>query len=369
MSKVRVAIVGCGNCANSFMQGLCYYSGLKNTASVGLIRPQIGPYRVDDIEVVAAFDVAASKVGHQIWDAIWAKPNSTYIFDESLPIPTWGLNKLIEVHRGPTLDGLGKYLKELVPESEEPPCDVVEELKEAKVDVVINYLPVGSQKATEYYAQAAIEAGCAFVNCIPVFIASNPWWASAFHQAKLPIIGDDIKSQVGATIVHRTLAQLFRDRGVHLDRTYQLNVGGNGDFMNMLERERLQSKKISKTGAVISVAGPGVLDEHNTQIGPSDYIEWLGDRKVALIRMEGRGFGGAPLSLRLELEVWDSPNSAGIVIDAVRCAKLAMDRGDRGPLKPPSACFMKTPPEQIDDDQGLDHLEIWLEDSLATEFV
>lgn len=365
MPQVRVAIVGVGNCANSFVQGLTYYGRQgpnDNTVpTIGLVRPKIGPYAVEDIKVVAAFDVAASKVGKSLNEAIWAAPNATYEFAKSWEVPNFS------VKRGPTLDGLGKYLHDLVPESAESVVDTAVELKKAEVDVVINYLPVGSQRATEYYATAALEAGCGFVNCIPVFLASDPFWSQEFFNAGLPIIGDDIKSQVGATIVHRVLAQLFRDRGVHLDRTYQLNVGGNGDFMNMLERERLHSKKVSKTGAVISVAGPGVLDEHNAHIGPSDYIEWLGDRKVAMIRLEGRGFGGAPMSLRLELEVWDSPNSAGIVIDAVRCAKLAMDRGERGPVYMPCAAFMKRPPDQFDDDRALVGLECWLGDNYKLE--
>ena len=350
---VRVAIVGVGNCANSLVQGLSYYAN-SEVPEIGLVRPKIGPYSVKDIEVVAAFDVNKTKVGTPLQAAIWAKPNDTFKFAQSglYTNNPW-------VQRGPTLDGIGRYLKGWVEESDQEQVDVFEVLKENKVDVVINYLPVGSQEATEFYVIEALKAGCGFVNCIPVFVASNPKWENRFKTAKLPIVGDDIKSQVGATIVHRVLARLFKDRGVKLDRTMQLNVGGNNDFLNMLERERLDSKKVSKTEAVVSISGVS-LEGKDVHIGPSDYVEWLGDRKWAYIRMEGRGFGGAPLNIEMKLEVWDSPNSAGIVIDAVRIAKLAMDRGEGGCINPASTYFMKHPPVQIEDGEGLDLLDKWI---------
>ncbi len=355
MGKVRVAIVGVGNCANSLIQGLYNYSSTSN-ANVGLVRPRIGQYAIEDIEVVAAFDVAKTKVGVPLTEAIWAPPNDTFRFE--IPCPLAGP----KVFRGPTLDGLGKYLSGWIEESKSEPLsqmDVADVLQREHVDVLINYLPVGSQLATEFYMESALIARTAVVNCIPVFIATK--WAHRFRSHRVPIIGDDIKSQVGATIVHRVLAQLFRDRGVALDRTMQLNVGGNGDFLNMLERERLASKKKSKTEAIISV-GNG-LEGENAHIGPSDYVQWLGDRKWAYIRLEGRGFGGAPLNVELKLEVWDSPNSAGIVIDAVRCAKLALDRGLDGPIEAASAYFMKAPPVQMDDNVGLEALENWINDT------
>lgn len=355
VAAVRVALVGVGNCASSLLQGLSYYgrSNLPSSAvplTAGLLRPVVGPYSVDDIQVVAAFDVSTGKVGQRLSSAAAAWPNNTLRF-ASIP-PDSGPTVL----RGPTLDGLGQYLGSWVEESPEEPVDVVAALREAGVDVVVNYLPVGSEEAARFYAQASLDAGCAFVNCMPVFLASDPAWASAFKDAGQPIIGDDIKSQVGATIVHRVLATLFRDRGVKLLRTMQLNVGGNGDFLNMLERERLASKKISKTNAVVSVAGADMAAS-DVHIGPSDYVEWLSDRKWAYIRLEGEGFGGAPLNLELKLEVWDSPNSAGIVIDAVRCAQLARDRGLSGPVEVPSAAFMKSPPVQVDDDDAYTALQ------------
>jgi myo-inositol-1-phosphate synthase len=310
---------------------------------------------VDDIEVVVAFDVTRDKVGKPLGEAMWAWPNNTLKFDDHTSEgPT--------VMRGPTEDGLGYYLGQHVVESDEQVCDVVQELQSSQVDILINYLPVGSEVAARLYAQAALDAGCALVNCMPVFLASSSearGWPDAFREAGIPIIGDDIKSQVGATIVHRVLATLFRDRGVHLDRTMQLNVGGNGDFLNMLERERLASKKISKTNAVVSVAGLEMAAS-DVHIGPSDYVEWLSDRKWAYIRLEGTGFGGAPINIELKLEVWDSPNSAGIVIDAIRCAKLALDRGLGGPIEAPSAAFMKSPPRQMDDDDAFDALQTFI---------
>lgn len=306
----------------------------------------LGGYHVGDIEISAAFDVAASKVGFDVGEAIFAPPNNTFRFAKP---PRFG----VPVERGPTLDGIGKYLAGDIPESEQRPVNVAETLRRTGTDILVSYLPVGSQQATEFYAEQALEAGCAFVNCIPVFIASNPVWARRFAERGLPIIGDDIKSQVGATIVHRMLANLFRERGVRLDRTYQLNFGGNTDFKNMLERERLESKKISKTQAVTSQLDVP-LDPDDVHVGPSDHVPWLTDRKWAHIRLEGTTFGGVPLSVELKLEVWDSPNSAGIVIDAVRCAKLALDRGIAGPLVGPSSYFMKSPPEQFTDNEARD---------------
>ena len=304
----------------------------------------LGGYHVGDIEISTAFDVAASKVGLDIGEAIFAPPNNTIRFAKP---PQFG----VRVERGPTLDGIGKYLAGDIPESERRPVNVAETLRRTGTDILVSYLPVGSQQATEFYAEQALEAGCAFVNCIPVFIASNPVWARRFAERGLPIIGDDIKSQVGATIVHRMLANLFRERGVRLDRTYQLNFGGNTDFKNMLERERLESKKISKTQAVTSQLDVP-LDPEDVHVGPSDHVPWLTDRKWAHIRLEGTSFGGVPLNVELKLEVWDSPNSAGIVIDAVRCAKLALDRGIAGPLVGPSSYFMKSPPEQFTDHEA-----------------
>ncbi|HZH26342.1 MAG TPA: inositol-3-phosphate synthase [Azospirillaceae bacterium] len=352
--SVRVAIVGVGNCASSLVQGVHYYRGAADSASIpGLMHTRLGPYHVRDVVFSAAFDVAASKVGRDLGDAINAFPNNTVRFAD---VPRLG----VVVERGPTLDGLGRYLKDKVAESDQPVADVVDVLVRSRTDVVVNYLPVGSETAARFYAEAALQAGCAFVNCMPVFIASNPEWRGRFAKAGLPIVGDDIKSQVGATIVHRMLAQIFRDRGVHLDRTYQLNFGGNADFENMLERERLQSKKVSKTGAVMSAVG-AEMDPADVHVGPSDHVPWLTDRKWAYIRMEGTSFGGLPLACELKLEVWDSPNSAGVVIDAVRCAKLAMDRGRGGALLGPSAAFMKTPPVQMDDADARDRVEAFIQ--------
>jgi len=343
--ELRVGIVGVGNCASSFVQGLAHYRDCRDNAPLpGLLRPEVGGYHVRDIGVSAAFDVSAAKVGRDLSEAILARPNNTFRFAS---VPHFS----VPVHRGPTLDGLGHYLQGDVEESDAEPVAVAEVLERTNTHVLVSYLPVGSQRATEWYAEQALEAGCAFVNCIPVFIASNPTWVRRFEERGLPIVGDDIKSQVGATIVHRVLANLFRERGVRLDRTYQLNFGGNADFLNMLERERLASKKISKTQAVTSQFDIP-LSPDNIHVGPSDYVPWLSDRKVAYIRLEGTAFGGVPLNMELRLEVWDSPNSAGIVIDAVRCAKLALDRGVGGALVGPSSYFMKSPPEQFTDEEA-----------------
>jgi myo-inositol-1-phosphate synthase len=341
-SKVRVGIVGVGNCASSFVQGLAHYAEAEsNEPPPGLMHVELGGYHVADIEVASAFDIHAGKVGRDVGDAIFVSPNNTFRF-----APERGHG--VTVQRGPTLDGIGRYMADEIEEAEAEPVDVAEALVASGTEVLVSYLPVGSQRATEYYAEQALAAGCAFVNCIPVFIASNRDWARRFEQRGLPILGDDIKSQVGATIVHRMLANLFRERGVRLDRTYQLNFGGNADFRNMLERERLISKKISKTQAVTSQLDVP-LDEDDVHVGPSDFVPWLADRKWAHIRLEGTTFGGVPLNVELKLEVWDSPNSAGIVIDAVRCAKLGLDRGLAGPLLGPSSYFMKSPPEQYTD--------------------
>jgi myo-inositol-1-phosphate synthase len=348
--KVRVAVAGVGNCASALVQGVHYYAGASAEDDVpGLMHVTLGPYRVGDVEFAAAFDVDAKKVGRDLAEAIVAPPNNTIQFADVPPIG-------VEVRRGPTLDGLGRYYREVVEESPATPVDVAAALRDAGADVLVSYLPVGSEAATRFYADAALQAGVGFVNCIPVFIASDPAWAQRFRDARLPIIGDDIKSQVGSTIIHRTLAKLFEDRGVHLDHTYQLNFGGNMDFMNMLERERLQSKKISKTQAVTSNMRRS-LSKDDIHIGPSDHVPWLADRKWAHIRLEGREFGNVPLVVDLKLEVWDSPNSAGIVIDAVRCAKLALDRGVGGPLIGPSAYFMKSPSAQYPDDVALQMVE------------
>lgn len=343
--RVRVGIVGVGNCASSFVQGLTYYRDAKSNEPVpGLMNADVGGYHISDIEISSAFDVNANKVGRDVADAIWARPNNTHRFSEVEPTG-------VVVQRGPVLDGVGRYLEDDVPISDAPEADVADVLAQSRTDVVVSYLPVGSQKASEWYARQAIEAGCGFVNCIPVFIASDSAWRGRFEQAGLPIIGDDIKSQVGATILHRVLANLFRERGVRLDRTYQLNVGGNTDFKNMLERERLTSKKISKMQAVTSQFDVP-LDADNVHVGPSDHVPWLTDRKLAFIRLEGTTFGGVPLTAEVKLEVWDSPNSAGVVIDAVRCAKLAMDRGIGGALTGPSSYFMKSPPRQFTDEEA-----------------
>jgi myo-inositol-1-phosphate synthase len=344
-SKIRVGIVGVGNCASSLIQGISYYRDARANEPVpGLMNTELGGYHASDIEISAAFDVSAAKVGRDVAEAIFAKPNNTHKFAH---VPPTG----VRVERGRTLDGLGRYLREAVDESDEPEADVDAVLQRSRTDVLVSYLPVGSQCATEWYAERALQSGCAFVNCIPVFIASNPQWRRRFEERRLPIIGDDIKSQVGATIVHRVLANLFRERGVRLDRTYQLNFGGNSDFQNMLERERLESKKISKTQAVTSqLAVP--LAPGDIHVGPSDFVPWLTDRKWAYIRMEGTTFGGVPLNLELKLEVWDSPNSAGVVIDAVRCARIALDRRIGGALVGPSSYFMKSPPQQFTDQEA-----------------
>jgi len=341
--KVRVAIIGVGNCASSLVQGVEFYKHAKEGDRVpGLMHVNLGGYHIRDIEFSAAFDVVQGKVGLDLSEAIFAHPNNTLKFTDVPPLN-------VPVERGMTHDGIGKYLGQLVKKAPGPTADIIRILRESKTDVVVSYLPVGSEMATKWYVEQVLEAGCAFVNCVPVFIASQPYWQKRFAERGLPIIGDDIKSQVGATITHRVLTNLFRDRGVRLERTYQLNFGGNTDFFNMLERERLESKKISKTNAVTSQLD-FEIDEQNVHVGPSDYVPWLSDRKWCYIRMEGTTFGNAPLNLELKLEVWDSPNSAGVVIDAVRCAKLALDRGLAGPIKGPSAYFMKTPPEQYTDD-------------------
>ena len=348
--KVRVALIGVGNCANSLLQGIEYYQDADPEQFVpGLMHVDLGGYHVSDIEFTAAFDVTTDKVGKDLADAIWAKPNDTYKFAK---VPKTG----ITVSRGMTHDGLGKYLSEVVDKASGETDDVVGILKETGTDVVVNYLPVGSEQATKWYTEQILNAGCAMVNCMPVFIAREAYWHRRFSEAGVPIIGDDIKSQVGATIAHRVLTSLFRERGVHLDRTMQLNVGGNSDFLNMLERDRLESKKISKTNAVTSMLDYDI-GEDNVHVGPSDYVPWLTDRKWAYIRMEGSSFGDVPLNVELKLEVWDSPNSAGIVIDAVRLAKLALENGISGALEGPSAYLMKSPPKQIPDDDAHELVE------------
>lgn len=342
---IRVAIVGVGNCANSLVQGVVYYKDAATDQEIpGLMHAVVGGYHINNVKFVAAFDVDQKKVGLDLADAIWASENNTIKFADVA-------QSEVIVQRGVTLDGLGRYYRETITESPAEPVDVVQVLKDEAVDVLICYLPVGSEEAAKFYAQCAIDAGCAFVNALPVFIASDPVWAAKFTAAGIPIVGDDIKSQVGATITHRIMAKLFQDRGVHLDRTYQLNVGGNMDFKNMLERDRLESKKISKTNAVTSQLDHD-LGERNVHIGPSDYIPWLDDRKWAYVRLEGRAFGDVPLNLEYKLEVWDSPNSAGVIIDALRCAKIALDRGVGGPLLSPASYFMKTPPVQYTDEQA-----------------
>ena len=342
---IRVAIAGVGNCASSLVQGIEYYRDADPEDTVpGLMHVVLGDYHVRDVEFVAAFDVDAAKVGLDLGKAIFAGQNNTIRFS---PVGEVG----ISVQRGPTLDGLGKYYRLTIEESPADPVDVAQVLRETQADVLVSYLPVGSERAQKHYAQCALEAGVAFVNAIPVFIASDPEWAQRFTDAGVPIVGDDIKSQVGATIVHRLLARLFEDRGLVLDRTYQLNVGGNMDFKNMLERERLESKKVSKTRAVTSQLDNGIAAD-DVHIGPSDHVPWLEDRKWAYIRLEGRNFGDVPLNVELKLEVWDSPNSAGVIIDALRCAKIARDRGIGGPLLGPSAYFMKSPPTQYHDDDA-----------------
>ncbi len=350
MTSIRVAIVGVGNCASSLVQGVHYYRDAKPEERVpGLMHVVFGDYHVRDVEFVAAFDVDGKKVGLDLADAIGASENNTI---KICDVPPTG----ITVQRGHTLDGLGKYYRETITESDADPVDVVAALREAAVDVLVCYLPVGSEQAAKFYAQCAIDAGVAFVNALPVFIAGTKEWADKFAAAGLPIVGDDIKSQIGATITHRVLTKLFEDRGVTVDRTYQLNVGGNMDFKNMLERERLESKKISKTQSVTSQLRDEI-DERNVHIGPSDYVAWLDDRKWAFIRLEGRNFGDVPLSLEYKLEVWDSPNSAGIIIDAIRAAKIAKDRGIGGPILSASSYFMKSPPEQYADDVAREQVE------------
>ena len=353
MGKIRVGIIGVGNCASSLIQGVEYYAKARPDETVpGLMHVDLGPYHVSDIEFTCAFDVDANKVGLDIAEAMWQEPNNTVKFSD---VPSTG----VKVQRGHTYDGLGHFYRGVVTESDLPPVDVAKMLRETKTDVLINYLPVGSEQAARFYAEEALEAGAAFINCMPVFIATNEDWAQRFTKKGVPIIGDDIKSQLGATISHRVLSKLFEDRGVVIDHTYQLNFGGNMDFKNMLERERLQSKKISKTQSVTSQITGGI-DAEDIHIGPSDHVPWLKDRKWAYIRIEGREFGDVPISMELKLEVWDSPNSAGVVIDAVRCAKVAMDRGIGGPLLAPSAYFMKSPPVQYSDAEAHDLVEAFI---------
>jgi myo-inositol-1-phosphate synthase len=358
--KVRVAIVGVGNCASSLVQGVHYYRNASEDEFIpGLMHVNLGGYHVRDIEFVAAFDIDKNKVGKDLGEAIYSTPNNTYRFAD---VPEVG----VKVSRGMTHDGLGKYLSKVITKAPGSTADIVKILKDTGTDVVVNYLPVGSETATKWYVEQVLQAGCGFVNCIPVFIAREAYWRNRFEQAKLPIVGDDIKSQVGATIVHRMLTRLFRERGVRLERTSQLNVGGNTDFLNMLERERLESKKISKTNAVTSQLDYD-LGADNVHIGPSDYVAWLTDRKWAYIRLEGRTFGDVPLNVELKLEVWDSPNSAGVVIDALRCAKLAKDRGIGGALMGPSGYFMKSPPVQYHDEEARRMTEEFITEHSRTE--
>ena len=350
---IRVAIIGVGNCASSLVQGVHYYRNAKPQDSVpGLMHVELGGYHVRDIKFVAAIDVDRNKVGKDLADAIYAAPNNTYRFAD---VPKTG----VKVSRGMTHDGIGKYLSSVVKKADGPTDDIVQILRDRKVDVVVSYLPVGSEEATKWYVEQILEAGCAFINCVPVFIGREPYWQKRFAAKRMPIIGDDIKSQVGATITHRVLTRLFMDRGVRLDRTYQLNFGGNTDFLNMLERERLESKKISKTNAVTSMLDYEIAPE-NVHVGPSDYVPWLLDRKWCYIRMEGTTFGDVPLNAEVKLEVWDSPNSAGVVIDAIRCSKLALDRGLGGTVVAPAAYFMKSPPRQIPDDQARELLDAYI---------
>jgi myo-inositol-1-phosphate synthase len=357
MPKLRVAIVGVGNCATSLIQGVEFYKDAKPGDTVpGLMHVQFGDYHISDIEFVAAFDVDSLKVGKELVEATQCSENNTIKIAD---VPKTD----VQVQRGHTLDGLGKYYRETITESDDTPVDIVQVLKDTEADVLVCYLPVGSEDAAKFYAQCAIDAKVAFVNALPVFIASDPVWAKKFEDAGVPIVGDDIKSQVGATITHRVMARLFQDRGVILDRTYQLNVGGNMDFKNMLERDRLESKKISKTGAVTSNMDHD-LGAKNVHIGPSDYVQWLDDRKWAYVRLEGRAFGEVPLNLEYKLEVWDSPNSAGIIIDAVRAAKIAADRGVGGPIYSAAAYFMKTPPIQVEDTQARVNVEAFISGEL-----
>ena len=353
--KIRVAIIGVGNCASSLVQGVHYYRNAKPGQRIpGLMHVDLGGYHIKDVEFVAAIDIDRNKVGKDLADAIYAEPNNTYRFAD---VPKSG----VRVSRGMTHDGIGKYLATVVHKAPGPTDDIVGILRDRKVDVVVSYLPVGSEEATKWYVEQVLEAGCAFINCVPVFIGREPYWQKRFAAKGLPIIGDDIKSQVGATITHRVLTRLFGDRGVRLDRTYQLNFGGNTDFLNMLERERLESKKISKTAAVTSMLPTDqALDARDVHVGPSDYVPWLLDRKWCYIRMEGTTFGDVPLNLELKLEVWDSPNSAGVVIDAIRCAKLALDRKLGGTVVAPASYFMKSPPQQIPDDEARDLVEAFI---------
>ena len=351
--KVRVAIIGVGNCASSLVQGVHYYQKTKQDELIpGIMHVKMGGYHIRDIQFSAAFDVVDTKVGKDLGEAIFAYPNNTQKFSE---VPNLG----VPVYRGMTHDGLGKYLSEILNKAPGPTDDIIGILKNTQTDVVVNFLPVGSEMATKWYVEQVLEAGCAFVNGIPVFIASSEYWSKRFSERGLPVIGDDIKSQFGATILHRVLTSLFVDRGIKLDRTYQLNFGGNTDFLNMLERDRLESKKISKTNAVTSML-PYKLPDDQVHVGPSDYVPWLSDRKWCYIRMEGRTFGDVPLNLEAKLEVWDSPNSAGVMIDAIRCAKLALDRGLSGPMIGPSSYFMKTPPKQFRDDIAREMVEAYI---------
>jgi myo-inositol-1-phosphate synthase len=360
MGKVRVAVIGVGNCASSFIQGLHYYRNAREIDRVpGLMHVNLAGYHIRDVEIVAAIDIDKNKVGKDVCEAIATWPNNTFAFTR---VPRTG----VTVQRGMTHDGLGKYLSKIIQKAPGSTVDIVKLLRDTKTDVVVNYLPVGSEEATKWYVEQVLEAGCAFVNCIPVFIAREKYWQQRFEKKGLPVIGDDIKSQVGATITHRVLTSLFNDRGVRIDRTYQLNFGGNTDFLNMLERERLESKKISKTSAVTSLI-PYPMDEDNVHVGPSDYVPWLKDRKWCHIRMEGTTFGDVPLNLELKLEVWDSPNSAGIVIDAVRCAKLGLDHGLKGALIGPSSYFKKSPPHQFPDDFCHAMTEAFIADPRGTE--
>jgi myo-inositol-1-phosphate synthase len=351
--KVRVAIVGVGNCASSLVQGVEYYKNAPDDTQIpGLMHVRLGGYHINDIEFTCGIDIDINKVGKDVSEAIFTEPNNTFKFSD---VP----NLNAPVYRGMTHDGLGKYLSKIITKAPGPTDDIVQILKDTRTDVVVSYLPVGSEEATKWYVEQILKAGCAFVNCIPVFIAREKYWQKRFEDAGLPVIGDDIKSQVGATITHRVLTRLFEDRGVRLDRTYQLNFGGNTDFLNMLERERLESKKISKTNAVTSQLSRN-LPEKDVHVGPSDYVPWLSDRKWCYIRMEGTTFGDVPLNVELKLEVWDSPNSAGVVIDAVRCAKLALERGLKGALIAPSSYFMKSPPKQVTDDKARQMVEDYI---------
>ncbi len=354
MGKIRTAIIGVGNCASSLVQGVYKYQNLSDNGNVpGIMHPDVGGYGIDDLEFVAAFDVDVNKVGKDLSEAIYTEPNNTIKFHD---VPNVG----VTVERGMTHDGIGKYVEHLVKKSSGATSDIVNILRERECDVVVNFLPVGSEMATKWYVEQVLAAGCGLVNCIPVFIARESYWQKRFKDAGLPVVGDDVKSQLGATITHRVLTRLFEDRGVKLGRTYQLNFGGNTDFLNMLERERLVSKKISKTNSVSSQLDSDIGPD-NIHIGPSDHVPWLGDRKWCYIRMEGENFGGAPLNIELKLEVWDSPNSAGVVVDAVRCVKLALDRGMSGAVTAPSAYFMKSPPVQYTDDRAREMVEAFIE--------